>query len=121
MERQCPRCGCYTGAAFCPNCGEALGAAQPAPVVYNNIPAPASSKHMTTGQWVLTIFLSGLGIIGLILMFVWAFGGDEYPSRKTYAKAMLIWMLVAVIISALFAAIVVPEILNFRENSGHFY
>ncbi len=66
----------------------------PAPVVYNNINTN-TSKHMTTGQWVLTTFLSGLGIIGLILLFVWAFGDNEYPDKKTYARAMLIWQLVA--------------------------
>ena len=49
------------------------------------------ANEMTVGQWVLTIFLSGLGIIGIILLFIWAFGGEPNVAKKNYAKAMLIW------------------------------
>lgn len=52
---------------------------------------PVNQTEMTTGQWVLTIFLSGLGIIGLILLFVWAFGSDTPESKRNWSKAMLIW------------------------------
>jgi len=48
------------------------------------------SAEMTTGQWALTIFLSGLGIIGIILLFVWAFGSDTQPNKRNYARGMLI-------------------------------
>ncbi len=121
MACQCPKCGMVTDAASCPNCGAQLGYGQPAPVVYGNVAASAEDNHMTIGQWVLTIFLSQLSIVGLILLFVWAFGERKYPSRKNFARAMLIWSLVGVIIFALFAAMVVPEILDFRRNSGYFY
>lgn len=59
-------------------------------------PAVQNNSEMTVGQWVLTIFLSGLGIIGLILLFVWAFGSDTPTSKKNYARAMLIWQAIAV-------------------------
>lgn len=52
--------------------------------------------EMTVGQWVLTIFLSGLGIIGLILLFVWAFGNDTPTNKRNYARAMLIWQAISV-------------------------
>ncbi len=58
-----------------------------------NYSAPA--EEMSVGQWVLTIFLSGLGIIGIILLFVWAFGSDNNTARKNYARAMLIWEAIA--------------------------
>lgn len=54
-----------------------------------------NNSEMTVGQWVLTTFLSGLGIIGLILLFVWAFGSGTPTSKKNYARAMLIWQAVA--------------------------
>lgn len=57
---------------------------------------PVNQTEMTVGQWVLTIFLSGLGIIGLILLFVWAFGSDTPESKRNYAKAMLIWYAISV-------------------------
>ncbi len=55
-----------------------------------------TQPDMTVGQWVLTIFLSGLGIIGIILLFVWAFGSDTNTSKKNYARAMLIWQAIAI-------------------------
>ncbi|MGN1111104.1 MAG: zinc ribbon domain-containing protein [Oscillospiraceae bacterium] len=63
---------------------------------------PVNNTEMTVGQWVLTIFLSGLGIIGLILLFVWAFGSDTPTSKKNYARAMLIWQAIAVGLVILF-------------------
>ncbi len=76
-----------------PNPNMAPYPAQPMP--YNQITAPAA-KEMTVGEWVLTIFLSGLGVIGLVLLFVWGFGNDTPTAKKNYARAMLIWQAIAV-------------------------
>ncbi len=135
MERLCIRCGSTVSGdtAFCPNCGAAMdGSAaantapsyqqaapayqQPAPIVYNNINTTPEGKHMTTGQWVLTILLASLGPVGIVLLFVWGFGNNEFPDKKTYARAMLIWSLVAVIFMALYAAILVPTMIGFVES-----
>lgn len=60
------------------------------------------ANEMTVGQWVLTIFLSGLGIIGVILLFVWAFGAETNIAKKNYAKAMLIWYAIALALSLIY-------------------
>ena len=57
-----------------------------------------NNQEMTTGQWVLTIFLSGLGIIGLVLLFVWAFSGNTPVAKRNWARAMLIFELIAVVL-----------------------
>ena len=49
-------------------------------------------EPMTTGQWMLTTFLSQLPIAGVVMLFIWAFGSGHHPSKRTWAKAMLIWM-----------------------------
>ncbi|MCH5204146.1 MAG: zinc ribbon domain-containing protein [Oscillospiraceae bacterium] len=76
------------------------------PQSYNSVSTP-SSGEMTVGQWVLTIFLSSLGLIGLILLFVWAFG-DTNTAKKNYARAMLIWeaITLAIVIIIYIGAIV---------------
>lgn len=61
------------------------------PQSYNNSGTTERTENMTVGQWVLTIFLSSLGIIGLILLFVWAFSDTPQP-KKNYARGMLIMM-----------------------------
>lgn len=71
------------------------------PQSYNNNSYNANTQEMTVGQWVLTIFLSGLSIVGLILLFIWAFGDTPQP-KKNYARAMLIWQAIALGISILY-------------------
>lgn len=71
------------------------------PQSYNAVNTTPAGE-MTVGQWVLTIFLSGLGIIGIILLFVWAFGSETCVAKKNYARAMLIWQAVALALSILY-------------------
>ncbi len=123
MERRCTKCGSFLTDSdrFCPGCGEnapqeigdssAFGnsynqqygnyAPPPAPAPYapNNNPQynpyQAPEEEMTVGKWLLTIFVTSLGCIGIILLFVWGFG-DGPKARQNYCKAMLIWMAIAV-------------------------
>ena len=59
---------------------------------------PADST--TTGEWVLTLFLVCIPVLGFILMLVWAFSSRTAPSKKNWARANLVWFLIAVIITA---------------------
>lgn len=59
----------------------------------------------TTGQWVLNLFLVAIPIIGLILLFVWAFGSNTPPSKQNWARANLIWILIAILLSIILAVI----------------
>ena len=55
------------------------------------------SNHMSVGNWFWTIFISGLPLIGLIMLFVWGFSSETDPSKKNWAKAMLLFQLIALI------------------------
>lgn len=68
----------------------------PQPIYPQNF---AQHQEMTVGQWALTIFLSGLSIIGTILLFIWAFSDDTPTSKKNYARAMLIFQVAAIVLS----------------------
>ncbi len=60
------------------------------PQSYNNGGMTERTENMTVGQWALTVFLSSLGLIGIILLFVWAFSSDTPQPKKNYARGMLI-------------------------------
>ena len=62
-----------------------------------------SKDVTTTGQWVLNLFLVAIPIIGLILLFVWAFGSGTAPSKQNWARANLVWILIAVILTVVVA------------------
>ena len=58
-------------------------------------------QPVTTGDWVLTLFIVSLPLIGLIMLFVWAFSGGTHPSKANFAKASLIWMAIAIVVLGL--------------------
>jgi len=68
-----------------------------------------SSETVSLGDWIVTMILSGIPIVGLIMILVWAFGGGAKPSKKNYARALIIVALIGIVLgiisSILFAGI----------------
>lgn len=57
------------------------------PVVYYR----ESEEPVSVGDWLLTMIIMAIPIIGFVMLFVWAFGGGK-PSKANWAKATLIFM-----------------------------
>ncbi len=70
----------------------------------------------TVGDWVLTIFLTCIPCVGLILLFVWAFGSDANKSKSNWAKAQLIWIAIGIAISVVVYTIVGAAIISAFGN-----
>ena len=53
-------------------------------------------QPMTVGEWILTFILMSIPLVGIIMMFVWAFSSSTHPSKQAFSKAYLIlatiWM-----------------------------
>ena len=61
------------------------------------------SSHLSISDWVLTIFLSSIPLVGLILLLIWAFGDNNQPTEKVnWAKATLIWYLIGIVAASFF-------------------
>ncbi|MCP3774091.1 hypothetical protein NLX71_12335 [Paenibacillus sp. MZ04-78.2] len=67
---------------------------------YNN--QPQSAPILTVKDWLITMLIMIIPLVNLIMLFVWAFGGGENPSKSNYAKATLIWMVIGVALSIVF-------------------
>ena len=59
----------------------------------------------SVGDWVLTIFLTCIPCVGLILLFVWAFGSGTNESKSNWAKAQLIWVAIGIVVTIILYAI----------------
>ncbi len=57
-----------------------------------------NNQHVSVGNWMLTLFLVGLPLVGIILLFVWAFGSNTPVSKANWAKATLLWALIAIVL-----------------------
>jgi membrane-associated HD superfamily phosphohydrolase len=67
---------------------------------------PGSVKtHVTLGEWIVTLIITAIPLVGLIMLFVWAFGDGTNPSKKTWAQAYLIMMLIAIVLVIIFFAV----------------
>jgi uncharacterized integral membrane protein len=49
---------------------------------------------MSTKDWMITLLISSIPLVGFVMLFVWAFGSNENPNRANWAKAALIWMVI---------------------------
>jgi len=57
-----------------------------------------SEKPVSVGDWMVTILLMAIPLVGFIMLFVWAFGGNTPASKANWAKATLIWMLIGIVL-----------------------
>lgn len=67
----------------------------------------SSYTPMTIGEWIITFIITYIPLVGIIMLFVWAFGGGAHPSKKTWAQAALIIFAVMIVLSILFFGIIV--------------
>ncbi len=58
-------------------------------------------EPMTLGEWIVTLLISVIPCVNVIMMFVWAFGSSTKRSKSNWAKAMLIFLLIFVIIGVI--------------------
>jgi len=60
---------------------------------------------VSVSDWFLTLFLTAIPLVGLILLFVWAFGSTTNPSKANWAKAALLWAAIGIVIYIIIFAI----------------
>ena len=89
---------------------------------YNNVPqyqqptyAAPEKAVMSVGEWLLTTFILAIPCVGLIMAFVWGFGnGNE--NRKNYCRAWLIWQVIAIVLGAIFGAVMGSAVAVLMES-----
>ena len=128
----CVNCGAPLpeGSTFCTNCGSKVTAqaasettqtqttytAPNQPAQQNVYVQTAADPGIGIGEWMLTMFLTGIPIVGFIMLLVWAFSGGTNPNKKNWAIAALIWGIIGVAISFLFGSAIVALIMNAAQH-----
>ena len=69
-----------------------------------SIPVNDSPQYtpISVGEWVITIIIIAIPIVGFIMLFVWGFGSNTQPSKANWAKAALIMIGISIVLSFLF-------------------
>lgn len=56
---------------------------------------------MSVKRWLGTMLLQAIPVVGIILLFVWAFGKksiEAYPVRRNYARATLLLSAIGLVV-----------------------
>lgn len=67
-------------------------------------PTP-SYQPLSVKDWLITILLTAIPIVGLVMLFIWGFGSDTHPSKSNWAKATLIIYAIIIVLYIVFFAI----------------
>lgn len=52
---------------------------------------------MSIKDWMITILIAAIPIVGFIMLFVWGFGGGAVnPNKQNWAKATLLWFAIII-------------------------
>ncbi|MCH7517041.1 MAG: hypothetical protein IIB08_07975 [Bacteroidetes bacterium] len=63
-------------------------------------------QPMSIGDWIITFIISYIPLVGFIMLFVWAFGDGAHPSKKTWAQASLIMMVIVIVLMIIFFGVI---------------
>ncbi len=54
-------------------------------------------NYISVGSWMWMMFVTAVPCIGLLMIFIWAFTGEN-ESRKNYVRALLAWVGVFIVL-----------------------
>ncbi len=63
------------------------------------------NERISVGDWLITMIITAIPLVGIIMLFVWAFSSNTNPSKSNWAKATLIIMVIAIVLSIIFMTI----------------
>ena len=60
--------------------------------------AQNQSGAMSVQDWMITILISVIPLVGFVMLFVWAFSDGQNLNKKNWAKATLIWFAILIVL-----------------------
>lgn len=71
---------------------------------------------MSTKDWMITMLITIIPLVGFVMMFVWAFGSNENPNKSNWAKAALIWTAIGMVLAFVFYGTIAAILLGSQES-----
>ena len=61
----------------------------------------AQPQVLSVKDWIITLLITAIPLVGIIMLFVWAFGSNENPNKSNWAKALLVWTAIGIVVTVL--------------------
>lgn len=65
--------------------------------------AERESSPVSLGDWIITLIVLAIPIVGIVMLFVWGFSSGTHPSKQNYCRAVLIFALAMFVLFFLIA------------------
>ena len=72
----------------------------------------SDNKIMSVGDWMITMLVTSIPLVGFIMLFVWAFGDGTNPSKANWAKATLIFFVILFVLYFVVGAVIYASIMS---------
>lgn len=74
------------------------------------------TSTLSTTDWLITLIITAIPIVGFVMLFVWAFGSDTNENKANWAKATLIIYAISVVLAIIFFTIFGAAFLSQMDN-----
>lgn len=82
-----------------------------------NFPPEYQKPPQSLGDWIISVIITKIPLIGLIMLIVWAVDKDTEPNKSNWAKAELIVQLIEIaIVILIVAAVGFSFLANFGDD-----
>jgi len=81
----------------CPNCGKSV---ENESMFRQPVPKSNLEEPMGIGEWIITLLITYIPVVGFIMTIVWALGAEK-TSKKNYARVMLLFMVIGFVFTVL--------------------
>ncbi len=61
-------------------------------------PAQFYPPPLSVKDWLVTLIIAAIPLVGIIMLFIWAFSSDGNIHKKNFSKALLLFTLIMIIL-----------------------
>ena len=65
--------------------------------VQQNYGKPEDTSVMSIKDWLITLVITAIPLVGIIMLFVWAFGDGTNLNKRNWSKAVLIFYVIVAV------------------------
>ena len=71
-----------------------------------------TAKVMSLKDWVISLIISVIPVVGFVMLLVWAFSDSVNPNKKNWSRAMLIMYIIGIALYVLFVVLFMGAIIS---------
>jgi hypothetical protein len=77
------------------------------------------TEPMSVKDWFVSILITAIPLVGFIMLLVWAFDSSTNLNKKNWAKASLLWMVIAIVLVVIFFALFAGLLMSLGNSYGN--